>query len=280
MINKISMVTPNYRSKIQFGKSIKRKENSQRKEGLSTTAQVSIGAALALALLVGADFVFDKGRHVKSIFGKASETAKKEESKVQECNSEIVSPKTTDIPKSETPKTNPDKSEKVQNVVINHTENLKDNNANTEIKIDQQIPKKNENIVSPERIPQNKKRMTLDELLATESGRVKENEDFLGNSEFKEKVSLNPFESDAKKAEEELQKKNKKLEEEEENTFNNTLADAVIFEDMMSHDSSLVDDMAHHTAFDFDNPGEVDMIDDISSHIDDMDMSDGFDDMF
>ena len=43
----------------------------QQKPGLSTGAKVAIGAGIVTALAVGADFLFCKGKHVKSIFGKA-----------------------------------------------------------------------------------------------------------------------------------------------------------------------------------------------------------------
>ncbi len=43
----------------------------QKKQGMSTGAKVVIGAGIITALAVGADFLFCKGKHVKSIFGKA-----------------------------------------------------------------------------------------------------------------------------------------------------------------------------------------------------------------
>ncbi len=42
-----------------------------KKQGMSTGAKVAFGAGIATALAIGADFVFCKGKHVKSIFGKA-----------------------------------------------------------------------------------------------------------------------------------------------------------------------------------------------------------------
>ena len=42
-----------------------------KKQGMSTGAKVAIGAGIVTALAVGADFLFCKGKHVKSIFGKA-----------------------------------------------------------------------------------------------------------------------------------------------------------------------------------------------------------------
>ena len=45
-------------------------QSEQKKHGLSTGVKVAIGAGIATVLAVGADFVFCKGKHVKSIFGK------------------------------------------------------------------------------------------------------------------------------------------------------------------------------------------------------------------
>lgn len=45
-------------------------QSEQKKQGLSTGVKVAIGAGIATILAVGADFVFCKGKHVKSIFGK------------------------------------------------------------------------------------------------------------------------------------------------------------------------------------------------------------------
>lgn len=40
------------------------------KQGLSTGAKIAVGAGIVTALAIGTDFIFCKGKHVKSIFGK------------------------------------------------------------------------------------------------------------------------------------------------------------------------------------------------------------------
>ncbi len=48
-----------------------------KKQGMSNGAKVAIGAGIVTALAVGADFLFCKGKHVKSIFGKAGNKGNK-----------------------------------------------------------------------------------------------------------------------------------------------------------------------------------------------------------
>ena len=69
--NTIQNQTNNVPQMIPQPDSVSFSANEQvQKQGLSTGAKVAIGAGIVTVLAVGADFIFCKGKHIKSIFGK------------------------------------------------------------------------------------------------------------------------------------------------------------------------------------------------------------------
>lgn len=107
---------------------------STKKQGMSTGAKVAIGAGIATALAIGADFVFCKGKHVKSIFGKAGNKGNKPNNTkppvntntepIEQTVKQTTSTEVTDPLKSSTA-IKADKFESLQDAVCSYKSKLK-----------------------------------------------------------------------------------------------------------------------------------------------------------